>query len=141
MPIHHKNLQKLAVEMFKKYTGVAHQIINEVFLRNYALNYNLRRHPKFASRAINTVHYGSESLSFLGPKIWEILLLDLKTFDSLDLFKLRIKNWWPQECPRRLCKKYIHQVGFTQTPQWLGLLTLSSLILQSVKRTQTIRLQ
>ena len=79
--------------MFKKYTGVAHQIINEVFLRNYALNYNLRRHPEFASRAINAVHYGSESLSFLGPKIWEILLLDLKTFDSLDLFKLRIKNW------------------------------------------------
>ena len=28
-------------------------------------NYNFRRHPEFATRAINTIHYGSESLSFL----------------------------------------------------------------------------
>ena len=52
--------------------------MNEVFPRNYALNYNLCRHPEFASRAINTVRYGSELLNFQGPKIWEILPLDLK---------------------------------------------------------------
>ena len=67
VPIHQKNFQKLTIEMFKTYTGMAPQIMNEVFPRNYPLNYNLRRHPEFASRAINTVHYGSESLSFLGP--------------------------------------------------------------------------
>ena len=47
--------------MFKTYTGKAPQIMNEVFPRNCASIYNLRRHPEFASRAINTVHYGSES--------------------------------------------------------------------------------
>ena len=93
LPIHQKNLQKLATELFKTYTWMAPQVINEVFPRNYALNYNLRRHPQFASRAINTVHYGSESLSFLGPKIWEMLALDLKNFNSLDSFKSGIKNW------------------------------------------------
>ena len=56
VPIHQKNLQKLAIEMFKTYTGIAPQIINAVFPRNYALNCNLRRHSEFASRAINTVH-------------------------------------------------------------------------------------
>ena len=79
VPIHQKNLQKLAIEMFKTYAGMAPQIMNEVFPRNYTLNYNLRLHPEFASRAINTVHYGSESLSFLGPKIWEMLPVDLRT--------------------------------------------------------------
>ena len=39
--------------------------MNEVPPRNYALNYNLHRHPEFASTAINAVHYGLESLSFL----------------------------------------------------------------------------
>ena len=68
VPIQQKNLQKLANEMFKTYAGMAPQIMNEVFPRNYTLNYNLRRHPEFASRAIHTVHYGSESLSFLGLK-------------------------------------------------------------------------
>ena len=84
LPVHQKNLQKLAIEMFKTYTGRAPQIMNEVFPRNYTLNYNLPCHTEFVSRAINTVHYGSELLSFLGPKIWEMLLIDLKTSDSLD---------------------------------------------------------
>ena len=76
--------------------------MNEVFPRNYTLNYNLRRHPEFPSRAINTVHYSSESVSFLGHKIWEMLPIDLKTSDSLDSFKSGIKNWQPRECPSRL---------------------------------------
>ena len=79
VPIHQKNLQKLAIEIIKICTGIALQIMNEVFPRNYTLSYNLLRHPEFASRTINTVHYGSESLSFLGPKTWETLPLDLKT--------------------------------------------------------------
>ena len=92
LPIHQNNLQKLAIEMLKTYTGITPQIMNEVFPRNCALNCNLRRHHEFASRAINTVHYGSRSLSFLGPKIWEMLPLDLKNSDSLDSFKSRVKN-------------------------------------------------
>ena len=94
--------------MFKTYTGIAPQTMNEVFPRNYALNYNLRPHPKFASRAINTVHYDSESLSFLRLKIWEMLPLDLKNSDSLDSFISGTKNWRPQECPCRLCKTKVY---------------------------------
>ena len=60
------------------------------------------------------VLYDSESLSFLGPKIWEMLPLDLKNSHSLDSLKSGIKNWRPQEWPCRLCKKCIHQVAFTQ---------------------------
>ena len=60
MPVHQNNLQKLTIEMFKTYMGLAPQIMNEVFHENCTLNYNLRCHPEFASRAINTVHYGSE---------------------------------------------------------------------------------
>ena len=93
-------------------------------------NYNLRRHPEFSSRAVNAVHYGSESLSFLGRKTWEMLPLDLKNSDSLDSLKSRIKIWWPEECPCRLCKRYIHQVGFTQISKWFCLLTLWNLILE-----------
>ena len=95
MPIHQENLQKLAVEMFKTYTGMALQIMNEGFPRNYTLNYNLHLHPEFESRAINTAHYGRELLSFLGPKIWEMLPIDLKNSDSVDSFKSGIKNWRP----------------------------------------------
>ena len=30
---------------------------------------------------------------------------------SRDSFKLKIKNWIPFECPSRLCKTYIQEVG------------------------------
>ena len=52
VPIHRNNHQKLAIEMFKTYTGILHQIMNEVLPRNCALNYNLCTHLEFASRTI-----------------------------------------------------------------------------------------
>ena len=75
--------------MFKTYVGMAPKIMYEIFPRNYALNYNLRRYPEFASRAVDRIHYGSESLSFLGSFL---LPVDLKSSDSLDSFKLEIKK-------------------------------------------------
>ena len=35
VPIHQKKIQKLAIEMFKTYTGMTGQIMNAVFPRNY----------------------------------------------------------------------------------------------------------
>ena len=105
---------RLAIEMFKTCREIAPQFMNEVFPRNCFFNYNLPRHSEFASRATNTIHYGLESLSFLRPKIWEMLPLNLKNSDSLDSFKSGITNWRRQECSCRLCKRYIHLVGFAQ---------------------------
>ena len=60
VPIYQNNLQKSTIEFFKTYTGITPQIMNEVFPRNCPLNYNLRCHPEFASRAIITALYGSD---------------------------------------------------------------------------------
>ena len=61
---------------------------------------------------VNSVRYGSKSVSFLAPKIWDILPNEIKNSETLNAFKLKIKNWIPQECPNRLCKTYVSQVGF-----------------------------
>ena len=124
------NLQKLATEMFKIYTWIAPQIIGEVFPRNCALNYNLRRHPEFASRAINAVHYGLESISFLVPKIWEMLPREKLWFTRSSQIKNK-KLATTKKCPCRLWKRYIHQVGFTQISKWFWFLSLWDLIPQS----------
>ena len=60
VPIHQNNLQKSTIKLFKTYTGITPQIMNEVFPRNFPLNYYLRRHPEFASRAIITALYDSD---------------------------------------------------------------------------------
>ena len=45
--VHQKNLQELTIKIFKTYTGIASQIMNEVFSRNCPLNYNLCRYHEW----------------------------------------------------------------------------------------------
>ena len=109
--IHHRNLQALATEMFKIHRGLSPDILREIFVPKISL-YNLRRNNTFERRQVHSVYHGTESLSFLGPKIWDLVPLELKQLESLEVFKLKIKKWIPFECSCRLCRTYIQQVGF-----------------------------
>ena len=109
--IHHRNIRILAIETFKVLHGLSQPLLNEVFVeRNH--NYNLRGNNFLNRRRVNSVIYGAESVSFLAPKIWDILRKEINNSETLNAFKLKIKNWVPQECPCRLCKKYVLQVEF-----------------------------
>ena len=61
---------------------------------------------------MHSVYHGTESLSFLGPKIWDLVPVELKEPESLYSSKFKIKNWVPFERPSRICKIYIQPVGF-----------------------------
>ena len=68
--IHHRNLQKLALEIFKVKLGLAPEIMKNIFpvIEN---PYDLRNETKFKSRNVHTVRYGIETASFVAPKIFE----------------------------------------------------------------------
>ena len=66
--IHRRNLQALATEMFKIHRGFSPDILREVFVPKISL-YNLRRNNTFERRQVHSLYHGTESLSFLGPKI------------------------------------------------------------------------
>ena len=59
-----------------------------------------------------TVYHGTESISSLAPKIWELFPNDLKEENSLAVFKDKIKIWTNDKCPCRLCKKYVAHLRF-----------------------------
>ena len=109
--IHHRNLQALATEMFKIHRVLSPDILREIFVPKISL-YNLRRDNTFERLQVHSAYHGTESLSFLGPKIWDLAPLELKQLESLEVFKLKINKWIPFECPCRLCRTYIQQVGF-----------------------------
>ena len=75
-------------------------------------NYILGNNSNFVTRRIHTVHYESESLSLLGPKLWRISPDEYKPFSSLKEFKSNIKTWVPNNYPCHLCKRYVQHVGF-----------------------------
>ena len=75
-------------------------------------SYNFRSRSDFLPFDPRPVFHETESLSFLGPKIWELIPSNIKESDNLILFKMRIKGWFPNNCPCRLCKIFIDQLGF-----------------------------
>ena len=74
--------------------------------------YNLRNDPELQRRRKLTVSFGTESISSLAPKIWELIPSDIRSANSLGIFKEKIKFWITDKCPCRLCKTYIGNVGF-----------------------------
>ena len=59
-----------------------------------------------------SVSYGTECLRYLGPKIWKMLPDKLKQAASLSTFKAGIKTWIPTDCPCKLCKLYLPNLGY-----------------------------
>ena len=109
--VHTKNLQFLATEIYKFKNNISPQIMEQLFQFN-EYPYNLRREDSLRRATVKSVQYGTESIRVLGPKIWDIVPLEIKQSKSLIEFKNRIKQWNPINCPCRLCKVYIGQVGF-----------------------------
>ena len=65
--IHHRNLQKLAIELLKVKLGLASEIMKNIFpiIEN---PYDLRNETKFKSRNVHTVRYSIATASFVGQK-------------------------------------------------------------------------
>ena len=109
--IHHRNLQTLAYKIFKVKQNMAPEILTEIFPQKES-SYSLRNRTTLQGRSIKTVMYSSETLSSLGRKIWDILSTELKRIVSPTLFKKKICEWAPKNCPCRLCKTYIQNIRF-----------------------------
>ena len=85
--MHHKNLQTLAIEMFKVLTKTSPELMQEVFLVKEQGNYNLQNQIDIVTPQVKSVNYGLESIRILGPKVWESLPNDLKNKESVRQFK------------------------------------------------------
>ena len=110
--IHHRNIQLLAIELFKHKKGLSPPIMDSLFEEKVYTGPYLRSQTDYKVPKINSVSYGENSVRYLGPKIWEIVPKELKSIESLVKFKFAIKSWIPLGCPCRLCKNYIQGVGF-----------------------------
>ena len=90
--IHHNNIHTLVIEMYKVANDMSPDIMNEVFKLRNTPHYNLRHTSHFSTDPIHSVYNGTESASYLGPKIWEQIPAEIKNKDSLDGFKKEIKK-------------------------------------------------
>ncbi len=109
--IHHRNLQKLVTEMYKVKNNLSPSIMKDVFKERNS-PYGLRNNCTWTSSNIRTVYNGTETISFRGPKTWQLLPENIKEAKSLYDFKNSVKKWKPEGCTCRLCKTFIPDLGF-----------------------------
>ena len=88
------------MEICKVQNNCSPEIMKKVFaITEPIYDYDLRNTPNFAARRIKKVRYGSESLSYFGPRLWNILPDEYKKMQSVKEFKDKISSWVPENCP------------------------------------------
>ena len=65
----------------------------------------------FRSYNVKTVLYGTETLSYFGPKNWNLVSSDNRDCATEQIFCQKIVKWKSDKCPCRLCKIYIPNLG------------------------------
>ena len=81
-------------------------------MENFRDDFLIKRHNVWS------IYSGTETASFIGPKIWETLPHGCNDVASLKSFKESFKSWIPENYSNRLCKNYIKCVGFPW--QWVS---------------------
>ena len=76
--IYVRNLQVLVTEIFKVKNGIAPKILSDIFKLPNPTD-TLRNKRDFVSNHVKTVYFCTESLSYLGRKLQDLLPQDLKT--------------------------------------------------------------
>ena len=66
----------------------------------------------FVSLRIRTVSWGDRNLAYFGPRIWQIIPEEIRNESNLSIFKKKIRQWKPINCPCRICKRYVPCLGF-----------------------------
>ena len=88
--IHERNIQSLAMKIYKFLNGMSPSFLNNVFHENISNSYDLRNHKELYSRNPKTVRYGTETVSYIAPKIWNEVPKTIKMSSPLESFKTKI---------------------------------------------------
>ena len=97
--------------MFKVKNGIAPIPFQKLF-EETTNSYNLRNQNTWTLPNTRTVYYGTETIRYRGPLIWDSLPSDLKEVTTIQAFKTKIKNIRKIDCTCRLCKTFIPNLGF-----------------------------
>ena len=103
---YHRKLQDLATKRFKIQRNLSQDILREKFVPKISL-YNLRRDNTFERCHVYSVPHSKKSQSYPCPKIWNLVPLELKQLERLEVLKLKIKQWIAFEYLYRLLRTYI----------------------------------
>ena len=77
-------------ETFRDSRNLSPPIVNDIFTQRSNSRYNLRQTSKISRPLVKPLYHGSESVSLLIPKVWNMLPDDCKDVDNLSTFKNKL---------------------------------------------------
>ena len=86
---------------------VSPPIMGEIFCLRVN-TYNLRNFRPIVSRNVKSNIYGTETVTYKSY----LVPTEIKQIESLTIFKKTIKQWICCNCPCKLCKTFIPNLGF-----------------------------
>ena len=89
--IHQRYLQILATEIYKVRNDLGPEIMKDIF-HFVQKPYNLRNDSTLQRQINCTLYFGTENISSIAPKLWEIVNCEIKNTKSLDIFKEKNKT-------------------------------------------------
>ena len=103
--MHQKTLEFLVTEIYKFENGLPPPIMNDIFFSRQNI-YNLRKFQELSTSTRNTVDFGTETITYRGPQLWDLIPDNIKSEPTLELFKNKIRKWKCEpfvECVKRIC--------------------------------------
>ena len=113
--IRHRNIQSLAIELFKIKENLANEIMSSIF-PSRLIKYNLRTQSDFFRNTVNSSKYGLNSTRFFAVKVSQMVSMEMKNLKSLEDLKKKIRKLEPDgcDCKLRLFVKFrIRKFGST----------------------------
>ena len=89
--IHERNIQSLAVELYKIKENLSNEIMSSIFpLR--LIKCNLRTQTDFLRNSVNSGKYGLDSIRFFASKVRQMVPMQMKNLKCLEDFKNKIRR-------------------------------------------------
>ena len=94
--------------------GAEHSLAYNKTVQIYVLHIcpRVMYYPEFKTENIHTTYSGFETLTFRGPKTWDLVPKGIKESSNLDEFKRKINLWKPEGCVCRMYRVYINNLEF-----------------------------
>ena len=85
--------------------GLSTPIMSDIFSLSENNSCNLRSGVTLNRRNIYTSKFGFETVSTIGAILWNDLPAEL-------IFKQKIELWNPNDCPCKICREFIKNLGY-----------------------------
>ena len=89
--IHHRNIQSLAIELFKVKQNLSNSMLSNIF-PTQSISYNLQSQTDFIGSNASTSQYGLNSMRCFVSKVWQMTPMEIKNSVLIESFKEKIRK-------------------------------------------------